>query len=108
MVGKMANGKKCKYLFEDGSRCNAYALKGKDYCFSHDPESKEAKALAVRKGGLVKQIKINGELQTIDIKTPEDVVTLLGQTINEVRKGKLPPPDSEYHRLSLRPFTTSL
>ncbi len=87
----MTDDRKCKHTLDDGSRCKAYALKDKDFCFSHDPESKEKKALAVKNGGLVKQIKINGDLQTVDVKTPKDVVTLLGLTINEVREGKLPP-----------------
>ena len=87
----MTDDKKCKYTLADGSRCKAYALTDKDYCFSHDPESREDKALAVRNGGLVKQIKINGELQTIDVKTPKDVVKVLSTTIAEVREGKLPP-----------------
>ena len=87
----MTDDKKCKYILDDGERCRAYALKDKDYCFSHDPESQEEKALAVRNGGLVKQIKINGELQTIDVKTPKDVVKVLSMTIAEVREGKLPP-----------------
>jgi len=82
---------KCKHILDDGERCNAYALKNKDYCFSHDPESQEEKALAVRNGGLVKQIRINGKLQTIDVKTPKDVVKVLSTTIAEVREGKLPP-----------------
>ena len=87
----MTDDRKCKHTLDDGKRCNAYALTDKDYCFSHDPESREAKAIATRNGGLVKQIKINGELQAIDVKTPKDVVKVLSTTIAEVREGKLPP-----------------
>jgi hypothetical protein len=82
--------KKCKYIFDDGERCNAYSLKEKDFCFSHDPGSKEQKALAVRAGGLSKQIKITGELEAIRVETPGDVIKLLGATICEVREGRLP------------------
>lgn len=78
-------------MLDDGKRCNAYALKGKDYCFSHDPGSREKKAVAVREGGLVKQIKIDGVLTPITVNTPKDVVKLLSTTISEVRDGSLDP-----------------
>jgi len=87
----MTDDKKCKHTLDDGERCNAYALKDKDFCFSHDPESKEAKAIATRNGGLVKQIKINGILTPVAVETPKDVVKLLSMTITEVRDGSLDP-----------------
>jgi len=88
----MDKDNKCNHILDNGERCKAFALKEKDYCFSHDPESREEKALAVRKGGLVKPIRINGELAVIqEIETPEDITKVLGQTIREVREGKIPP-----------------
>jgi len=47
--------------------------------------------LAVRNGGLVKQIKINSPLARIDIVEAKDVVTLIATTIREVREGDLDP-----------------
>ena len=83
--------KKCKYTLDDGTQCGSWALKGKDFCFSHDPKSREAKLLAVRKGGLAKEIVIDTPLASIAVATPKDVVMLLAQTINEVRAGTLDP-----------------
>lgn len=87
----MEDDRKCKHILDNGERCKAYALTDKEYCFSHDPESKEAKAIAVRNGGLVKPIRIETALAEVIIKTPKDVVTVLSKTISEVRDGSLPP-----------------
>lgn len=87
----MTNDKKCKQTLDDGQQCGAYSLKDKDFCFSHDPESREKKLEAVRKGGLAKEIVIDTPLATIAVNTPKDVVMLLAQTINEVRAGTLDP-----------------
>lgn len=36
--------KQCKYTNEETKeRCNSFALKGRDYCFSHDPKNKDEK-----------------------------------------------------------------
>ncbi|NTU49851.1 MAG: hypothetical protein HGA87_02995 [Desulfobulbaceae bacterium] len=78
---------KCSHIFEDGRQCDAYARTGKTLCFSHDPESREAKLEAVTKGG-----KANGvvePLTPIEMKSLDDVVTLLIQTLNEVRSGAI-------------------
>ena len=86
----MEHDKKCTHILDNGEKCRAWALKDKVFCFSHDPESKDAKALAVRNGGLVKPIRIETALEAIEVKTPTDVVMLLGTAISEVRSGVLP------------------
>jgi len=87
----MSDDKKCKYILEDGQKCGGWALKDKDYCFSHDPDSREKKLLAVRKGGLAKEIEILTPLEAVPVSTSKDVVVLLTKTINEVREGRLDP-----------------
>ena len=87
----MINDKKCKHTSDEGGRCNAFALKGKEFCFSHDPESRGKKLEAVKKGGLAREITIETPLAKVSISTPKDVATLLAQTINEVRSGTLDP-----------------
>lgn len=87
----MEDDRHCKQILDNGERCKAYALKEKDFCFSHDPENKEQKAIAVRNGGLVRPIRVETALETVEVKTPKDIVTVLGKTINEVREGKLQP-----------------
>ena len=87
----MTDDKKCKHTLDDGTSCGAWALKEKNFCFSHDPDSRERKLEAVRKGGLAREITIDTPLATIAVASPKDVVTLLAQTINEVRAGTLDP-----------------
>lgn len=85
------NSKRCKFILPDGTQCGAYALKSKKYCFSHDPENKEQKALAVKKGAYASQIKLEKPLEPVEIEKLEDVIKLLITTINEVRQAKMSP-----------------
>lgn len=78
---------KCKYV-KNGKGCNASALTGKDYCFSHDPESAKERQLARQKGGKVSYYQ-DGLIpaEPIDFsKHKEAVVYLLADTINRVRR----------------------
>lgn len=85
------NKNKCQFILNTGKKCNAFHLKGKKYCFSHDPDNREAKHIAVTKGGLVKDIVIHKKLKDVQVIKSEDVVKLLITTINEVRCGDLDP-----------------
>jgi|GEM_PF-6444061 len=59
------------------------------YCFSHSPKYKEAKLLAVKKGGLNrKHFQCYGE--PINLQTPHDITVFLGEVINGVWTGKIP------------------
>jgi hypothetical protein len=81
---------KCKHIKTDGESCQAIAMKGSDYCFSHNPDTQIEKHLAVVKGGLNSK-KVNLDLEPLSIKTPQEVSMLLEDTINGVRSGELPP-----------------
>ena len=83
--------RKCVQVLDDGTQCDAWALHGKDKCFSHDESSKEQKAIAVQRGGASRQAIIETPLQQIIINTPSDIVKLLSTTITEVRDGTLDP-----------------
>lgn len=85
------NSRRCEFILSDGTQCGGYALKSKKYCFSHDPESKEQKALAVKKGAYASQIKLEKPLEPVEIEKLEDVIKLLITTINEVRQAKMSP-----------------
>jgi len=87
----MSDNKKCKHTLDDGTPCGAWALKEKEFCFSHDPDSRERKLEAVRKGGLAREIVIETPLERVSVSTPKDIVTLLARTIHEVRDGTLDP-----------------
>lgn len=79
----------CKHVNNETlEQCNSFALRGSDYCFSHDPANKSEKQQAVMKGGqALKRVKLN--LPTIKIRTPDDVIAILEETINLIRTGKL-------------------
>lgn len=82
---------KCSHILENGKQCGAFALSGKDLCFSHDPASREAKIDAVTRGGQSNGNKVTEPLTAVTLTTPQDVVTLLAISINEMRTGQLAP-----------------
>lgn len=81
--------KTCEYINpETAEQCQGFAMDS-GLCFSHDPETKEQKLEAVTKGGLApKKIKLN--LAPVSIKTVEDIMSVLEETINGVRSGEIP------------------
>lgn len=83
--------RQCVQMLDNGTQCRAWALQGCDKCFSHADDNKEAKMLAVQKGGAVRKAVVETPLQEITINTPTDIVKLLSQTIVEVRSGTLDP-----------------
>jgi len=80
----------CIFIKPDGERCQAKAMKGSDYCFTHNPDTQIEKHLAVVKGGLASK-KVKLDLEPLSIKTPQEVGKLLEDTINGVRSGEIPP-----------------
>jgi len=80
----------CKHIKPDGEQCRAKAMKGSDYCFTHNPDTQIEKHLAVVKGGLASK-KVKLDLEPLSIKSPQEVGRLLEDTINGVRSGEIPP-----------------
>lgn len=81
--------KQCEAIAaETGEQCQGFALES-GLCFSHDPDSRDLKQAAVTKGGLAPK-KVKLDLAPVSIKTVEDVMNILEETINEVRSGKIP------------------
>lgn len=80
----------CQFIKEDGSQCGAKAIKETMYCFSHNPDTQHQKHLAVVRGGQARK-DIEVHLSPIELKTPQQVVVLLADTINQVRAGEVPP-----------------
>ena len=84
----MAN--RCKYR-KGKRRCKNYALTGDEFCFFHSPKKAKERAKAQRKGGkkaLADKKRVLGE-SNIEIKKTSDVVSLLNETINQVRTGEI-------------------
>lgn len=81
---------KCKFIKTDGSNCSANAMSGSDYCYYHNPKiSPEEKKESQAKGGRANVITVQEPMLPISISEPKHVVTLLTDTINDVRAGIL-------------------
>ena len=71
---------RCQFIKSDGTRCEANSVNDSEYCFSHNPDFKDAKLAAVIRGGLNrKHYEAYGE--PIVIEKPEDIKKLLAETI---------------------------
>ena len=82
---------RCQALTKSGKPCQAYALKGKKYCLTHDTESREKFLAMTKKGGQVKK-KIQVCLAPIEFRgNIKDVLNLLADTVNQVRTNQMPP-----------------
>ena len=81
---------KCKFIKPDGTQCNANAMSGLDYCWTHNPDiSDEEKREAKQRGGQARALTIANPLPALPIIEPNDAVLLIVDTINRVRAGKL-------------------
>ncbi len=80
---------KCKHIKEDGDECKANAMEN-GYCYLHNPEiTEEEKQLARVKGGKNNAVMVGEIMEIKKIKTSSDVVSLMEDTINEVKRGRL-------------------
>src|SRR3989344_3851601 len=74
---------KCKKTLNNNQQCQAFALKGQDFCFRHDLEKVSGALQASRKGGENRALKgIYGD--PIKLETPNDVKRFLGNVVNAV------------------------
>jgi hypothetical protein len=60
-----------------------------DFCFTHNPEMGEERALANQRGGQVGKANPTEPLRPIELSQPKDVVVLLQDTIRGVRAGEI-------------------
>jgi hypothetical protein len=81
---------KCTLIKSDGEQCNAYAMSGLDYCYTHNPDiSDEDKQEARERGGQARALTITNPLPALPINEPNDAVLLVIDTIHRVRAGEL-------------------
>lgn len=79
---------KCTKILETGEQCQANSMTNSEFCFSHNPETREQVIEAGRKGGQATYYdKGLVKAEPIDIlKDNRAVIYLLADTINRVRK----------------------
>lgn len=83
---------KCVFIKPDEEQCNANAMSGAEFCYTHNPAIPEEERQEARtKGGKANIVKVSKPLSEITINKPNDVVNLLTETITEVRNGNLDP-----------------
>jgi len=82
----------CRAKTPDGSSCQAAALSGSDFCFFHDPDRADERQAARSFGGSRNRMKtLSADVPDVKVESCQDVVKLIGETINQVRKGQLDP-----------------
>lgn len=82
----------CQRDKTDGSKCKARSVAGSDFCFFHDPEKSAEREAAQRSGGLRNKMAVlPSTAPDARLVNAQDVVTLLSETINHVRRGEVDP-----------------
>lgn len=84
----------CKAVKDDGKKCQARPQAGSEFCVFHDPAAADLVREARRTGGLNRQrptAVLDPSAPDAPLDSIQGVVGLLGDTINQVRKGKLDP-----------------
>jgi hypothetical protein len=82
----------CNATKQSGDRCETAALRKSAFCYFHDParavERREAQAL----GGRQNRIRaLDAAAPDVKVEDCGDVVALVSETINQVRKGVIDP-----------------
>jgi hypothetical protein len=83
-------GPQCEHVKPNGQRCKARAMGGGSRCWFHEPST--ARDEARRRGGRTRNRPapvLSPATADLELREPKDVVGLIGQSINQVRKGQL-------------------
>ena len=95
----MTKARPCNSRKADGSPCQAPAVAGFDQCFFHDPGLSAARAEASKAGGkararalaVVDTVSLAVNTPDTELRTVKDVASLLSDTIDQFRRGKIAP-----------------
>ncbi len=85
---------KCQFRRNDGTRCHANAQWGEKLCVFHDPAKAAAGRRARRLGGINRSqtaAALPAETPDHPLNDVREVSLLLGQSINQVRRGQIAP-----------------
>jgi hypothetical protein len=84
----------CEVRKKDGSICGANTQRGKDVCVFHDPAKEGDGRRARRAGGLARSASarvLPADIPPVPLNSSKDVVSLLGESILQTRRGELDP-----------------
>src|SRR5579862_7671571 len=82
----------CQGIKPDGSQRQAAAIRDSAFCFFHDPSKATERREARAAGGRQNRMKtLDAAASEMKIEDCGDVVALLSETINQVRKGQIDP-----------------
>ena len=86
------SGGKCIQRKKAGARCNARPMEHSEFCFFHDPARAKERARAQRAGGLRNRaVALPSSVPDAPLADLRDVVRLVADTINQVRRGEIDP-----------------
>ena len=84
--------RRCEAPTTEGPRCQAAALDGSRFCFFHDPAKAEERRAAQAMGGRQGKVKtLPDTAPDVNVENGQDVVRLISETINQVRRGEIDP-----------------
>jgi hypothetical protein len=82
----------CLFKRPGRGACRANVTAGSEFCFFHDPDRAADREAAQRAGGLRnKAVSLSTDTPDCDLRSAGAVITLLGTTINQVRRGQIDP-----------------
>lgn len=82
----------CEQVKEDGMRCGAQCVIGDSFCFAHTavPEVIERRHEGQIMGGKNgRKLMLPPAEDTVSVKNPRDILTLLERTINDLRQQRI-------------------
>jgi hypothetical protein len=89
---KAAAPKTCTAAKRDGTVCQAPARPGSRFCFFHDPATAAARRKAQSRGGRGhRMVTLPADTPDVKVEDGADVVKLIAETINQVRRGQIDP-----------------
>jgi hypothetical protein len=76
----------CRGKTSAGTNCKANAMSGSNYCFTHNPATRQQHIAATRKGGAISPTKLETTLlPKAELTSLQSVIEILADTINRVR-----------------------
>ncbi len=83
--------RQCNHVRGSGERCRGTARTGREFCFTHDPESAAEREAARRAGGRQRQRQpaVLPGAQDVTFGGISDVTGLLAATASQVRRGEV-------------------